>query len=76
VIAVSAALAITGYLAQSFIALSPSLCWLRFVTPWHAYLDRNPLVYGASAAAFVVPLVASAAAVMLGHRVFVRRDLR
>ncbi|MEO6714667.1 MAG: ABC transporter permease subunit [Mycobacteriales bacterium] len=75
-VAVAAALAIAGYLAQSIVALSPSLRWLRFLTPWHAYLDRNTLVYGASAAAFVIPLIAIAGAVTLGHWVFVRRDLR
>lgn len=75
-IALPTVIAVAGYLAQSLVALSPSLRWLRYLTPWHAYLDRNVLAYGLGAAAFVVPLLASALVLVAGHAAFVRRDLR
>lgn len=74
-IAAAAVVAVAGYLAQSFVALSPSLRWLRYLTPWHAYLGRNLLAYGTPATAFVGPLVASALLLVAGHAAFVRRDL-
>jgi ABC-2 type transport system permease protein len=75
-IAVSTVVAVAGYLAQSLVSLSPALRWLRYLTPWHSYLDRNLLAYGVTASAFVVPLVLSAALLAAGHAAFVRRDLR
>ena len=45
-VAVATAVAVGGYLVQTLVGLSELLRPLRFVTPWHWYLDQNMLVDG------------------------------
>jgi ABC-2 type transport system permease protein len=68
--------AVAGYLVQSLVGLTEVLRPLRFLTPWHWYLERNMLVDGPSAAAVAVPVLGSLVLVLAGWAAFARRDLR
>ena len=75
-IAAATTFAVAGYLVQSLLGLAEVLRPLRFLTPWHPYLERNVLVDGPSALALAVPVLVSLALVGAGWAAFVRRDLR
>lgn len=75
-VAAATSVAVAGYLVQSLLGLTDVLRPLRFLTPWHWYLERNMLVEGASAAALVTPVLVSVMLVLIGWAAFVRRDLR
>jgi ABC-2 type transport system permease protein len=74
--AVATTVAVAGYLVQSLLALTDVLRPLRFLTPWHWYLERNMLVDGPAPGAVVIPILGSVLLLLIGWAVFVRRDLR
>ena len=74
--AIAGAVAVTGYVIQGLVASADAARPLRFLTPWHWYLDRNLLVAAPPLQATVVPLVLSAVLAAAGIWVFLRRDLR
>lgn len=69
-------MAVAGYLVQSLLGLTDALRPLRFLTPWHWYLERNMLAEGAAPAAVVIPVLVSAVLLGVGWAAFLRRDLR
>ncbi|KAB2340127.1 ABC transporter permease subunit [Actinomadura rudentiformis] len=71
-VAIASAFATVGYLLQSLDTSSS----LKAVSPWHWYLNDNPLAHGPSATALWLPILASAVLFVLGVVVFRRRDLR
>lgn len=75
-VAVATVVAVAGYLLQSLIGLTDVLEPLRFITPWHWYLDRNMLAEGSSWIPLVAPVLISAGLLAVGWAAFGRRDLR
>jgi ABC-2 type transport system permease protein len=75
-LAIPGVTAVASYLLQSLIAATDVLDPVRFVSPWHWYLDRNLLAQDATLAATVAPFVLGGTVAVLGGWMFLRRDLR
>ena len=75
-VALPTAVAVAGYLVETVLAAAGDLSTVRQLSPWHWYLDRNPLAEGAAPAAVVLPLTISAVLVGVAWAMFRRRDLR
>lgn len=75
-IAVTAAVAVSGYLIQSLLATTGTARPLRDLSPWHWYLQHNMLADGVDPAALWLPLIISVAVFIAGWARFRRRDLR
>lgn len=77
-IGIAAAVAASGFLVQSLVALSDTLRPLRWLSPWQWFTDDPPIVHGWSA--LVAPglaiLVICALLVAAGVARFERRDIR
>ena len=73
--AVAGAVAVAGYLLVGLTAAGAPEA-LRWVSPWHWYLDRNLLVDAPQAAATLLPLALALALAAAGGWRFVHRDLR
>ncbi|MEU5880039.1 ABC transporter permease subunit [Spirillospora sp. NPDC047279] len=71
-VAVASGFATFGYLLQSLATASS----VKAVSPWHWYLNDNPLAHGPAPSAFWLPVLASAVLFASGLVVFRRRDLR
>lgn len=75
--AVAGAVAVAGYLLVGLTAAAGGgLDALRWLSPWHWYLDRNLLVEAPGPAAVVLPLALALALAAAGGWRFVHRDLR
>lgn len=74
--AIAGAVAVAGYVIQGLAASAPAVEFLRFVSPWHWYLDRNLLVQAPSLQSTLVPLALGTALAAAGVTAFLRRDLR
>jgi ABC-2 type transport system permease protein len=75
-VAVATAVAVAGYLVETVLAAAGDLGFVRQLSPWHWYLDRNLLAEGAALAAVLLPLAGSAVLVAAAWALFRRRDLR
>jgi ABC-2 type transport system permease protein len=73
---ISAAVAVGGYLLQALLANSPSLDWLRSLSPWQWYGAEPIIVAGGTAVAYVPALVATVVVTAAGWWRFRQRDLR
>lgn len=73
--AVAGAVAVAGYLLVGLSAAGAPEA-LRWVSPWHWYLDRNLLVDAPPATATLLPLTLALALAAAGRWRFVHRDLR
>lgn len=74
-IAVPTALAVAGYLVYGLLTAAGAPDGLRYLNPWHWYLDDNMLAEGASAIAVAVPLLLCVPLVPAAAILFLRRDL-
>ena len=75
--AVAGAVAVAGYLLVGLTAAAAEApAALRWLSPWHWYLDRNLLVDAPPATATLVPLALGLALAAAGGWRFVHRDLR
>jgi ABC-2 type transport system permease protein len=74
-IAVSAAVAAAGNLAQALLVAADVPEFVRFFSPWYWYLRENLLVQGPDAMAVVPALILSAAVAGLAWPRFLARDL-
>jgi hypothetical protein len=59
-VAISAAVAVTGYLIQNLLATSSTAQPLRNLSPWHWYLQNNMLTDGPNPTALWLPLLLTA----------------
>jgi ABC-2 type transport system permease protein len=75
-VASGSAVAVAGFIAEGLGAQVAALKPARYISPWHWLLDSEPLRYGWTAEAWLLPLAVSAALIMLGTFMFLRRDLR
>lgn len=75
-VGIATAVALGGYLVYNLLPLVPALAPLRFLTPWHWYLQRNMLAHGVPAGAVLAPLAVSVLLAAAGWLAFRRRDLR
>jgi ABC-2 type transport system permease protein len=75
-IAVSATLAVAGYVIEGLAAQVPMLRPIRAASPWHWALGSDPLVHGLISQAWLLPLAQSVVLWAIGTAGFVRRDLR
>ncbi|MFI0350139.1 ABC transporter permease subunit [Actinomadura sp. 9N407] len=75
-VAVSAAVAVTGYLMQNLLTADGAGGSVRGFSPWSWYLDGNILADGPSMVALWGPLPLTAVLFTLGVVRFCRRDLR
>jgi ABC-2 type transport system permease protein len=75
-VAVATAVAVAGYLVETVLAAAGDLGFVRQLSPWHWYLDRNLLAEGATLTAVLLPLAGSAVLVAAAWALFRRRDLR
>lgn len=74
--AITTSVAATGYLLHSLLTPASTAAPLREISPWHWYLDRNPLAQGVTPTALWLPLLLSALLLATGWALFQRRDLR
>ncbi|MGI8334325.1 ABC transporter permease subunit [Actinomadura scrupuli] len=74
--AVTAAIAVAGYLLQNLLSDHGMAGAVRALSPWHWYLDHNMLVQGPSALALWPPLLVTAVLFGAALAAFRRRDLR
>ncbi len=75
-LAVSATLAVAGYVIEGLAAQAPGLRPIRAASPWHWALGSAPLRHGLTWESWLLPLAVSLALFVLGAAVFARRDLR
>ncbi|HJS95341.1 MAG TPA: hypothetical protein VJ741_13840 [Solirubrobacteraceae bacterium] len=73
---VTAAVAILGWLINSFAPLVSALDWLKYLSPFFYYAGHDPLTQGVDVAGVVVLGLVSAALTGLGMIGIQRRDLR
>jgi ABC-2 type transport system permease protein len=75
-LAAAATVAVAGYMLEGLLAVTDALRPLRFVSPWHWYLERNALVEGTTVQATLLPVLVAAVVAGLSAWRFERRDLR
>jgi ABC-2 type transport system permease protein len=75
-VAIAACVAVAGYLLEGLLATSTTMAWLRTLSPWHWLLSRNVLVHYPNPLPLTALVVVGAAAVVVGGRRFLGRDLR
>jgi len=75
-IAVSAAVAVAGYLVEGLAQAADPLQPLQAISPFHWLLERNMLGEGVAWASIVLPLLVTAALLAVAVPAFERRDLR
>lgn len=74
-IGISAAYAVTGFVIQGLGEAVKPLSTARLFSPWHWLIDGNPVKYGFSAEAFIVPIAVSVLLVGIGVGLLNRRDI-
>ncbi len=74
--AMAGAVAVAGYLLVGLTAAAETPAALRWLSPWHWYLDRNLLVDAPPATATLLPLSLALALAAAGGWRFVHPDLR
>lgn len=75
-VAISAALAVAGYVVEGLAAQVPALRPIRALSPWHWALGSAPLRHGLTWQSWLLPLVVSCVLAAIGAVAFARRDLR
>ena len=73
---VAAAVAILGWLINSFAPLVSALDWLKYLSPFYYYTGHDPLTHGVDIAGVIVLGVVSFVLTALGMVGIERRDLR
>ena len=73
---VAAAVAILGWLINSFAPLLSALDWLKYLSPFYYYAGHDPLTHGVDATGVIVLGVVSLVLTTLGMVGIERRDLR
>jgi len=73
---VAAAVAILGWLINSFAPLLSALEWLKYLSPFYYYAGHDPLTHGVDATGVIVLGVVSLVLTTLGMVGIERRDLR
>jgi ABC-2 type transport system permease protein len=73
---VAAAVAILGWLINSFAPLLSALDWLKYLSPFYYYAGHDPLTQGVDVAGVLVLRVVSLVLTALGIISIQRRDLR
>lgn len=74
--AVAATLAIAGYVIEGLAAQVKVLQPVRAVSPWHWFLDADPLSRGLVFESWLLPLAVSVVLIGISAAWFTRRDLR
>lgn len=72
---VGSAVAVLGYLANSFLPQVDGLTWTQSLSPFHWYLGGQPLFYGVQWADSALLLAVTAVLVAAGTWLFTRRDI-
>jgi ABC-2 type transport system permease protein len=75
-LASAATLAIFGYVIEGLAAQVKVLQPIRAISPWHSFLDSDPLRQGLLFETWLLPLAVSLGLIALGTVFFNRRDLR
>ena len=75
-LAVSAAVAVGGWLADTLLPLVPPVAGAQQASPWHWALSADPVAHGVDAGGSALLLTTAAALVAVGLVGFTRRDLR
>ena len=75
-VGVASAVAIVGWLINSFAPLVSSLSWLRYLSLFYYYNDHDPLANGVGIAGLVVLAVVAVVLTLIGMVAIGRRDLR
>jgi ABC-2 type transport system permease protein len=74
-LATAGVVAVLGYVAEGLAASLDALRPVRAASPWHWFLDADPLRNGLPTVAWVLPLVVTMGLLTLGTAAFSRRDL-
>jgi ABC-2 type transport system permease protein len=74
-VAAASSVALAGFIVEGLGAQVTLLKPAREISPWHWLLHSEPLRYGWTLEAWLLPLGVATALMMLGTLVFVRRDL-
>ncbi len=72
----AAAVAILGWLVNSFAPLASSVSWLKYLAPFYYYAGHDPLGHGVDVTGLVVLGVLTLALLAAAVVTFDRRDLR
>ncbi|MEO9006050.1 MAG: ABC transporter permease subunit [Candidatus Dormibacter sp.] len=75
-ITTAAAISVALFMIEGFAAQVNWLRPIREASPWHWFLGTDPIRNGLLWQSWVLPLTVSAALILLGSALFVRRDLR
>lgn len=75
-ITVGAGLAVGLFMIEGLAAQVTTLRPIRELSPWHWFLGTDPIRNGLEWRAWLLPVLATAAAVVTGSAVFTRRNLR
>ncbi len=73
---IAAAVAILGWLVNSFAPLVGAIAWLRYLTPFYYYAGHDPLARGVDVVGVIVLGLVALLLVTAAMIVFERRDLR
>lgn len=73
---VASAIVVALFMIEGLAAQVTALRPIREASPWHWFLGADPIRHGLLWQTWVLPLAVSAALILLGSTVFVRRNLR